>query len=70
MVLAVCFHALAWIPRNADCSTSGFDGVGDQCIRSQNLQWDMIILGAMIAVLVIVVDEIIRHRDIVYRRWQ
>ncbi len=31
-------------------------------IRSQNLQWDMIILGAIIAVLVIVVDEIISHR--------
>lgn len=31
-------------------------------IRSQNLQWDMIIIGAIIAVLVIAVDEIIRHR--------
>jgi putative OPT family oligopeptide transporter len=31
-------------------------------VRAQNLQWDMIIIGAIIAALVIVVDEMIRHR--------
>jgi putative OPT family oligopeptide transporter len=31
-------------------------------IRSQNLPWDMILIGAVVAVIVIIVDEIIRHR--------
>jgi putative OPT family oligopeptide transporter len=32
-------------------------------IRTQNLPWAMIIIGAIIAVLVIIVDEILRHRN-------
>lgn len=32
-------------------------------VRTENMPWNMIILGAVIAVGVIIVDEIIRHKD-------